>query len=277
MNITTQIDTVGRFPDRPWTNQEGKNVWFIDGTFKDGRKFSKGAMEETKAKELHDTLTRLIGQEGTFEVEETNREYKGQREYRLKAYPGQPQFRGGFGGGGGGRPAGGGYPARYRDTEQGVREERDSIVRQTALKAAVEFLVNQTGADDKAVIGYCNSFYGWLTSGKPILPEKVGSISGEPSAYDKYMGEIAAAVKAQNAPRLEQIKAMIHGSLDKGTINLDQASNLNDELSIASKALASSAGHNEWVKQKQAEAWKSQPRHEDSRMNQTMIQAEDVF
>ncbi len=285
MNITTQIETVGRFPEKPWTGRDGcgRATWFIEGTFNGGRKFSQAVWEEVKAKELHDALTGLIGKDGDFEVEETDREYKGQREYKLKSYPGKPQYQGAKGAGGfsgGGRPFSGGA-VRYRDTEGGVKEERDSIIRQVALKSAVESLESGGAVD---VLQVADQYYKWLASSpgasKPIpLPTGAGSVPAqtEGEAYTKYMTEIAGAVKAQDYARLDKLRGMIAGSLDKGSVSLDEASNLNDELVGAAKALASSAELNNWVKRKQAEASKNEPRHANSAMNQTMVQAEDVF
>lgn len=277
MNITTQIETVGRFPDKPWSGRDGATLWFIEGTFKDGRKFSQALREENKAKELHDALTNLIGQEGEYEVEEGNREYKGQREYKLRSYPGKPQYKGG--GFGGGRPGGFNSVPRYRDTEQGVKEERDSIHRQVCLKAAVEFLGNAADVGAKEVIENAEAFYRWLCATTKAAPATAPATQAAPvqGAYEKYLAEISLAVKAKDQKRLDSLTNMIQQSLDKGSVNLDQASDLNDELVAAKKALQSSVNFNAWVKQKQSQASANEPRHEDPRMAQTMLEAETVF
>jgi len=277
MNITTQIVEMSQFPNKPWEGREGSKLWFIDGFFKDGRKFSKAVNDETRAHETHDALTKLIGQEDqVFEVEETDREFKGQRQLKLKSYPGsvQPQSR--FGGGGGGSRGFGG-PPQYRNTEQGVKEERDSIVRQTALKAAVDFLSDDADADAEGVLSCASSFYSWLTIA-PNIPQPSKPVSAsDDGAYTKHLNEIAAAVKAASNSRLDTLTSMISGSLDKGSITLDQASHLNDEMVSAKKALASSKELNNWVARKQQESRQNEPRHHDPQMNSTMRQAETVF
>jgi len=146
-------------------------MYSVEGTFDDGAGWSVSFKTPERAREQQAVLKGLLGQRHAFDVEDTGREYRGAKQYKLKEYPGkpQPQGAGGFGGRGGG-----GYQPRYRDTQEGFNEEGDRIARSVALQQAVLF---QTGCKQySAVTETADEFYKWLVGPQraaPVSPSQV--------------------------------------------------------------------------------------------------------
>lgn len=174
MQIHTEIRTV-RDDVRSWDSRNG-TMYSVEGTFDDGAGWSVSFKTPERAREQQTVLKGLIGQQHPFDVEDTGREYRGAKQYKLKEYPGkpQPQGAGGFGGRGGG-----GYQPRYRDTEQGAKEERASIERQVALKEAVNFLKDSTARDPREVLVCADGFYGWLVGPQRATPASPAQVQAQ--------------------------------------------------------------------------------------------------
>lgn len=136
MKITATIKSVKSDP-KPYDGKMGK-IFFVDGEFQEGE-FSTFAKSDQKAQELIALLTGLVGKTEQYEVEEKGTK-NGRPQYKLVDYPGKPVYSGGGGGGFAGRGGGGGYQPRYRDSEQGAKEERDSISRSVALQQAIIYV-----------------------------------------------------------------------------------------------------------------------------------------
>lgn len=163
---------------RTWEGPNGP-VEFIRGQFTDGSWWSLGAKPENAAERMA-TLTALINVEGEYEVEAKD-DYQGQKQWKLKSWPGKPVYGGGgAGGGGGGRRA----PSP---------EEQASMRASVALKAAVEFLnggavqvkgdVQYRRTADGAC-GIADEFYEWLTktSGAVANPSQSSPTAAAPEA-----------------------------------------------------------------------------------------------
>lgn len=275
MILNTEITSVEQVPTRPYSGKFGE-TWFIDGRFKDGSYFSRGAKSVDAAQKLQSQLLAMVGQTQSFVVEDTNREYQGNKKWSLKEIPGQPQGNYGYKGPSTGGATGGGYPrsasgsavSSFRYSEQGTREERDSIVRQVALKAAVEVGVTLKKVEIDSVLGVADAFYTWLTKAPPVV---------EVPAYEKYSNEIQRAVKLKDMARLDALMQMVKTSLAKGSLNLDQVAALDDELLDGKKAVTSAVAQDEWLKQQQEKARQTQPLHESPAMADTLNQAQDAF
>jgi hypothetical protein len=274
MIISAEIASVAQIPVKPWEGPKG-NVWFIEGTFTDGSLFSRGATSIENAQKLHSQLTDLVGKPESFDVKDSNREYQGKKKWNLQAVPGQEAYGGagrqgsyGFRGGSSqGRPATQSRDS-YRYSEQGTKEERDSIVRQVALKCAVDTGIACKAKGTPEFLTLADQFYTWLTQQpKPA----------EIPAYERYSNSIAEAVKAKDSARLDTLMKMIKGSLAKGTLNMDQVAALDDELVAGKKAVNSAASMEEWYKRKQEQAHRLEPVHESSAMADTILQSEEVF
>jgi hypothetical protein len=163
MNITTEIIGLDAVPEKPWDGGVGGPTWFIQGRFKNGMLFSRGAKSLDNARTLHFILEGFIGKTESYEIEDTGREYQGAKKVKLVSWPGKPeQPRGGPGGGKGS----GSFVPRFRDTEEGARQERDSIHRSVALQQAVILLKDKTYeqfAKTSGILGIADDFYHWLT------------------------------------------------------------------------------------------------------------------
>lgn len=269
--LNTEIVSVGQVPVKPYQGKFG-DTWFIEGNFSDGSFFSRGAKSVDNAEKLHRQLSELVGQKMSFVVEDSGREYQGNKKWNLKEVPGQQPWQGGQGGrssyssGGGSPQKSGSSPASssYRYTEQGTREERDSIVRQVALKCAVEI-----GSGREDVLKVADTFYAWLVKGPAAQPE--------PAPYERYSNEIQQAVRLKDAARLDALTQMIKASLAKGSLNIDQVSALDDELIDAKKAVNSAIAQDQWTKQKQEKARQTEPLHPNAAIADTLNQAQDAF
>ncbi len=274
MLISTEIASVGQVPVKPYEGKFGA-TWFIDGEFKDGSFFSRGAKSVDGAQKLQSQLTELVGKPNSFEVEDTNREYQGRKKWNLKAVPGQPSYQGGYGYKGGSTstaPAtasksgySGSTNSSYRYSEEGTKEERDSIVRQVALKCAVEVCCTEKSAGGLFILA--DRCYAWLTT-KPVQ---------EVPPFERYSNEISRAVREKNATRLDALMGMIKTSLAKGSLNIDQVAALDDELVSGRKAMNSTASLEAWTKQQQDKARQTEPLHESPAMADTIQQSQEAF
>ena len=144
---------------RTWNSQYGEKK-VIEGFFESGDKWSNITTPE-KASQLKAEMEALVGKEGDFEGKDRGNS-RGYQEWGLRRWPGKPQPQGGFGGKGGGN-----YQPRYRDTEQGTREERLSIARSVALQQALVYVVNHKEEGQKQdpalwVTTLADHFYEWL-------------------------------------------------------------------------------------------------------------------
>lgn len=272
MILNTEIASVEQVPVKPYSGKFG-DTWFIDGRFKDGSFFSRGAKSVEGAEKLRATLLGLVGQPQAFVVEDTNREYQGNKKWTLKEVPGQSQgnyaYKSGGSSGSAGRSfAGSGGASSYRYSEQGTREERDSIIRQVALKCAAEIGAVQKSPSTEGIIAAAETFYAWLSK-KPTEPEV--------PPYERYSNEINKALKQRDTARLDALTAMIKQSLSKGTLNIDQVAALDDELIDARKALNSAAVQDEWYKRSQEKARQTEPLHESPAIASTLEQAQEAF
>ncbi len=281
MFLNTEITSVGPIPVQPYESSYGP-TWFIEGNFTDGSYFSRGAKSVDGAQKLRTQLLDLVGKSESFEVEDSNREYQGKKKWKLKAVPGQQAYQGNYGykGGSGGsaRPASaGGTGTSYRYSEQGAKEEQDSIHRSVALTQAVLFTNGLRGPQavvgENEVLNAANAFYGWLTASSRTQPQT------DPAtlAFDRYISEIRRAVQAKEGPRLDRLMEMIKTSLSKGSLTIDQVAALDDELIDGKRALASAAAMGDWYKTKQDTARKTEPVHANPAMADTILQAQDAF
>lgn len=287
MMLNAVIRSVSGVPARPYEGAHGP-IWYVEGEFEDGSLFDRGSKSVDNAQRLVDQLNALIGQPSDYDVEDSGKQFRGKKKWKLKGYPGMP---GGFQGGGtssgsyqsrtsngaASKPqapsnGGGGYGGRYRDSEQGQKEERDSIARQVALKAAVELTPEGEAGTVDGVLATAELFYQWIAKPAPLPPPPA-----EAPAYERYSNEINTALKKGDMARLEELGKMISASFYKKTLNQDQVAALEDELVDARKAVASAKAQAEWQKQKQEEARSREPLHPDPRIAETLEQAESAF
>lgn len=195
MNLTTEIMAMDKLKTEPWNGAQGP-TWFVQGSFKDGSLFSRGAKSLENAQRLQAELEAQIGKEATFEVEDTGKEYQGRKKYKLQGWPGKPE-RPAFGGWGGGRAP---YQPRFRDTEDGFHQEQASIHRSVALDKAITFTTNHVVPDDMSpqkVTSVADHFYRWLTQPRDVSRP-------EPPKQEKAQGLVAKANTLFNEPEPEQ-------------------------------------------------------------------------
>lgn len=89
---------------RSWTTADGVELRFVAVNFSDG---SEGSLACTPGQvdDVKSSLQALVGQASEFELE-PKPDYNGQKQWKIKGYPGKPSTGGG--GGGGARGGGGG-------------------------------------------------------------------------------------------------------------------------------------------------------------------------
>ena len=175
MNLTTEIMAMDKLKTEPWNGAQGP-TWFVQGSFKDGSLFSRGAKSLENAQKLQAELEAQIGKEATFEVEDTGKEYQGRKKWKLQGWPGKPE-----------RPAFGGgskapYQPRFRDTEDGFHQEQASIHRSVALDKAITFTTNHVVPDDispKKVLAVAEEFYGWLVGPQRAAPASPAQVQAQ--------------------------------------------------------------------------------------------------
>lgn len=167
--------TIAAVSPEPRYWEQGQ-TYFVQGAFGDGSEWSLGFKAEDKAKATISTLKDLIGKEEEYEVEQKP-ERNGRAQWKLKGWPGKPAAQG-FGGRGGKE-----YIPRYRDTEQGTKEERLSIARSVALQQAVIFAKDFDDVRLETVLAYSQSFYEWLIKElPPITAQGAGMQVGQLSS-----------------------------------------------------------------------------------------------
>lgn len=199
MQIHTEIRTV-RDDVRKWDSRNGP-MYSVEGTFDDGTGWSVSFKTPERAHEQQAVLKGIIGQQHSFEVEDTGREYRGAKQYKLVNYPGKPQPQG-AGGGFGGR--GGSYQPRYRDTEQGAKEERASIERQVALKEAVIFTTNHVVPEDikpSKVISVAEEFYGWLVGPQRAAPASPSQVQAQSQQSSRMVDKANQLFNTDEPPK----------------------------------------------------------------------------
>lgn len=287
MMLNAVIRSVSGVPAKPYEGAHGP-IWYVEGEFEDGSLFDRGSKSVDNAQRLVDQLNALIGQTESYDVEDSGKQFRGKKKWKLKGYPGMP---GGFQGGGSSsgnyqshtgngaaskpQPAsngGGGYGGRYRDSEAGAKEERDSIVRQVAVKAAVELVPEGKLETVANVLANADLIYQWIAKPAPLPPPPA-----EAPAYERYSNEINMSLKKGDMARLDELGKMISASFYKKTLNQDQVAALEDELVDARKAVASAKAQAEWQDKKRAEASAREPLHTDPRIAETLEQAESAF
>ena len=227
MNITATITSVTG--SKHWKG----DAYFVEGEFADGSSWSSMTKDVYKDRREAD-LRALIGKPGEFEVE-AGKEYMGKKQWRLKSWPGRPAQ----GAGGGGR---GGFAPRYRDSEQGTREERDSIHRSVAAQEAIKMAVaGKIQPTPESVLGLANSLYAWLVDspGKVQAPPP----SAEPAASQPQIqgptlpaqirAAIAGAVQARNLELLTQIEERIKQRSKEGKLTNNELADLANEVADA--------------------------------------------
>lgn len=111
----------GKFPD----------ACSVGGLFDDGSQWEVATKIGSAAEKHIEALKALIGRECDFELE-PKPDYQGQKQWKMKSYPGKPQ--GGQGGGGGGK---GNWVPSYHQTAEGMFVEQERMDRRTALMQAV--------------------------------------------------------------------------------------------------------------------------------------------
>lgn len=103
MDIQKTIDYVNPTP-RDWTADDGKTMYFVGCIFDDGSEGSVVCFSQQQIDQNIEALKALVGQPTTFGVKDKVREYNGNKQFSITAYPGKPA--GGGGGGGGGKGGG---------------------------------------------------------------------------------------------------------------------------------------------------------------------------
>lgn len=172
--------TIAAVSPEPRYWEQGQ-TYFVQGAFGDGSEWSLGFKAEDKAKATIATLKDLIGKEEEYEVEQKP-ERNGRAQWKLKGWPGKPAAQG-FGG-----RAGKEYIPRYRDTEQGTKEERLSIARSVALQQAVLYVNAHQGelfksGDFLLITNLSDHFYQWLIKElPPITAQGAGMQVGQLSS-----------------------------------------------------------------------------------------------
>lgn len=278
--MRTSIVGMSAVKDEPFHGQNG-DIWYVEGRFADGSMFSVGTKSIEKANRLHGEFSQLIGKECEFEVKE-KRAFKGCRQWGLLNWPGKEEWAPRDGGGQSGEFKSNGSTVsaprfssngRYRDSEDAAMQEKLSIHRSVALQQAVLFH-NQprfAKADvfPEQVCAVADVFYAWLTAhvAKPAASK----------AIDSYRAEIAVAVQAKDVPKLDEIRARVAKSVEKGSVTFDECDLLESDLSTAKRNIESAKELGEWVNKKQKEAAANEKLHPNPRMADTLEQAGEVF
>lgn len=175
MNAT--IERVFEQP-RAWNSDKFPDACSVQGLFTDGSRFEL-ATKTNKAPEHVAALQALVGKEAEFDCEEKP-EYQGQRQWKMKSYPGKPEKS--FGGGKSYTPA-------WGHTEEGERYTQERMDRRTALMQAVAVQVATTHVPQEMMhypdtLQQADAFYRWLrdTDAKPVVAGRV--FKGPPITYD---------------------------------------------------------------------------------------------
>lgn len=162
------------FPNaREWNSPKAPDGCSVEGVFQDGTRFEM-ATKTGKASEHIAALQALVGKPGEFDLEE--REFNGQKQFRMKSYPGKPDSGKGYGGSKQ-------YVPAWHQTEDGARYHEERTDRRTSLMQAVEYSADDASMDETLAVA--NKMYEWLRSvdQKPIQTAPVTqreAIAGEP-------------------------------------------------------------------------------------------------
>ncbi len=287
--ITATVMALDAIKDEPWSGPQGP-VWFVQGRFKDGQGlFSIGSQSIEKAREKHAVLSALIDQEGQFEVEPKG-EYQGHPKWKLLNWPGKPELqvpRGRPSGGGFQIRFRDTEEGQRREQESIHRS-----VALTQAVALVAALKPSSEPWDNMTLNTAERFYQWLqepsraslgqaqagqhvsaptlsgaAAGQPAAPTKVPPALKEMAAHfgittgdriltarEKYQEAITKAVKEKNTTWLSKAPQLIVQSCEAGTVNIDEAEELERELTAAKKALSSQTEYDRWYAQKVQEA-----------------------
>lgn len=165
---------------RSWEGNGNGPLDFIKGTLEDGTVFELGVKPANTAARKAE-LKALIGQRGEFEVE-PKADYQGQRQCKLKGWPGKAAA---FGGKGAGGPA-----ASFKNTEAGQRNEQWSISRAVAIKAAVDWMVGSslkpTDPENRTLaIELADDFAEWLSQPCPQSATPTATAPADPTLVEK--------------------------------------------------------------------------------------------
>lgn len=189
--------TIAAVSPQPRYWEQGQ-TYFVQGAFADDSEWSLGFKSEDKAVAAVAALKDLIGKEEEYELE-PKPDRNGRKQWKLRNYPGKPQVPA-FGGGKGGRE----YVPRYRDTEQGAKEERLSIARSVALQQAVILHKGSTDESGLAILATADGFYGWLSRTQPLPTQPAGmqeaANSGENSRPPAQSGDTPPAARTYQRP-----------------------------------------------------------------------------
>lgn len=165
MQVTQNIAQIDPLKEKPSEHPQFGQTWWVQGSFRDGSQFQRGAKSFVKAQDLHKELTALIGQDVQYDLEDTGKEYQGHKKFKLLGWPGKPERPPGpFTAAGGTR---GTFQVRYRDTKEGFEEEGDRIARSVALQQAVALICAKDGSWER-VLAAADPFYAWLVKGRPV-------------------------------------------------------------------------------------------------------------
>lgn len=248
MNITTSIKAVQDKP-RSWKSGQGGEFFAVSGRFTDDTIFEINFKTPEKAEEHIKLFTGMIGKEGEFEVEDTGREYRGSKQYKLKNWPGKPQQQGGFGGRG---P----MPVRYRDTPEGVHEERLSIARSVALQQAVAVQAHIKEPTWAYIKGMADNFYAWLIETQPkpqtqpqdtvknlaattpstTTADKLPPPTTSP-AYKKALDKITAAIRERNVDEVARIMNVAEQAFAEKKLTENERNGITNECTTALKKI----------------------------------------
>jgi hypothetical protein len=181
------------------------NAFYVNGSFDDASGFSAYAKTEADGQKVVEQLTPLVGKPNDFDIEDTGREYQGQKQFKLKGWPGKPASGGG---GYGGRGGGGNFTPAYGNTKEGHAETQWSIQSQVALKCAVELAVaGKIGMTTKLVLDYAEEFRAFLAEKPPAAP--ADPLAGFEKAIEAAnMARKEAGVKLVDALALAEAVAL---------------------------------------------------------------------
>lgn len=156
-----------------WNGPNGP-MHFVQGTFADGSGWSSGCSPERSQQRIQE-LSALIGQDGEFDIE-PKPDHNGQKQWKLKGWPGKPVAQGG-----GGRN-GGNFQASFRNTREGELYEQSKMDRRTALMQSVALCQAGKFAEGDSVLSVADAYFAWLSQGVELLPPPAAAPTQQPAA-----------------------------------------------------------------------------------------------
>lgn len=143
---------------RVWDGPKG-TLHFISVVFEDGSQGDYGAKPETSGQHI-EALQALIGKPGDFELE-PKPDYEGQKQFKIKGYPGQTVGKGG----------GKQYTPSWNQTEAGARYHELKTDRRTAAMQA--FSHAQPEDSVETILARASAVFKWLrgSEDKPGVKE----------------------------------------------------------------------------------------------------------